>query len=86
MTTSCGDSAELFTTVRETFTTNGSEWYSLSVLNGGQWQITVSYGGQEYNMTMPLGLSLYNCGTLYVPSGISNVTVSAQTSCAANGG
>ena len=82
MGTSCGTPTESFTTIMETFTTNGSLWYSLSTLNGGTYQITVSYAGQDYTMTMPLGLSVYNCGILYIPSGISNVTTSGQDSCA----
>jgi len=81
MTTSCGDSSESFVTIRYTFTTNSTEWYPLSVLNGGTWQITVAYLDHEYAFVMLLGLSVYNCGTLYLPSGQANVTTSTQTSC-----
>ena len=78
--TSCG--GEAFTTVQETFTTNATEWYSLSTLNGGTYQIMVTYLSHAYNLTLPLGLSIFNCGTLYLPSGQTNVTTSTQASCA----
>jgi hypothetical protein len=76
---SCSQTA-LFSTVQ--FTTNSSEWDSLPVLNGGTYQIVVTYLGQSYALTMPLGLSIYNCGTLFIPSGQTNVTTSTQTPCA----
>jgi hypothetical protein len=62
--------------VQETFTTNDTEWYSLNTLNIESYLITVSYLGHDYNLTMPLGLSDFNCGTLYVPSGETNTTSS----------
>jgi hypothetical protein len=76
---SCNGSTEIQTVH---FTTNGTEWYSLPVLNGGTYQIIVNYLGQTYSLTLPLDLSIYNCGTLYLPSGGTNVTTSIQTSCA----
>jgi hypothetical protein len=77
---SCDSSAQPYGTVK--FTTNDSEWYSLPVLNRGTYQINVTYLGRAYAFTLPLGLSIYNCGTLYLPSGLTNMTTSIQTSCA----
>jgi len=76
----CSGSTGQYSTVR--FTTNDSGWYSLPVLNSGTYQIAVTYLGRTYALTLPLGLSIYNCGTLYLPSGRTNVTTSIQTSCA----
>jgi hypothetical protein len=65
------------------FTTNSTEWYSLPFFNLGTYQITVTYLGRSYNVTMPLGRSVYNCATLYVPTGQTNVTTTggSQTPC-----
>ena len=77
----CGDSNPIAVSVQ--FTTNSTEWYSLPFINHGTYQIGVTYLGHSYNLTMPLGLSVYNCATLYVPSGQTDITTtgSARTPC-----
>jgi len=67
---------------QQTFTTNTTEWYSLDYLNTATILILVTYQGSEYNMTLRLGLSIWNCGTLYIPSGMTNETVSPEITCA----
>ncbi|MDA4123189.1 MAG: hypothetical protein OK456_08435 [Thaumarchaeota archaeon] len=52
-----------------TFTTNGTEWYSLNDLGTLSFQITVTYLGHHYNLTMYLASSTSTCETLYLPSG-----------------
>jgi hypothetical protein len=59
---------------RTSFTTNGSEWYALDYQNAGSFLIKVNYLGHNYNVTMSLAMSDFNCGTLYLPSGKTNVT------------
>jgi hypothetical protein len=66
----------------QTFNTNGTEWYSLNYLNSASILIFVDYQGSEYNTTMRLGLSIWNCGTLYLPSRGTSETFSPEISCA----
>ena len=67
----------------EVFTTNNTEWYSLNIVNAVDYRFTVAYSGHIYSLILaPLGLSIYTCGTLYLPSGRTNITTSVQTSCA----
>ena len=68
----CGASSPIPISVL--ITTNSTEWYSLPFINRGTYQIAVTYLGRSYSVTMPLGLSVYNCATLYVPTGQTNVT------------
>ena len=77
----CGASTPTLDSVQ--FTTNSTEWYSLPVINHETYQIAVAYLGHSYGVTMPLGLSVYNCATLYVPTGQTNVTTTgaSQMSC-----
>ena len=69
------------------FTTNSTEWYSLPYINHGTYQIAVTYLSRSYSMTLPLGLSVYNCATLYLPTGVTNVTTtgSSQSPCSSLG-
>jgi hypothetical protein len=67
---------------QETFTTNGTEWYSLNYLNSASILIFVNYQGSDYNTTMRLELSVWNCGTLYLPSDSTDETFSPEISCA----
>jgi hypothetical protein len=55
--------------VQITFTTNGTKWYSLPTEGVGSYAITVSYLRHDYNFTMSLGVSIWTCQTLYLPSG-----------------
>src|SRR5208283_2068152 len=64
------------------FTANGTEWYSLGVTNVYGYQITVSYLRHDYNLTMTLGLSIWTCETLYLPSGNTSMVTSTESSCA----
>ena len=73
----CGASTPTMDSVQ--FTTNSTEWYPLPFINHGTYQIAVTYSGHSYGMTMPLGLSVYNCGTLYVPTGQMNVTTTGAS-------
>lgn len=65
-----------------TFTTNNTEWYSLSHQDNAGYQLVVKYSGQSYNFTVSLGPVSETCATLYIPSGRTNITVIAfQTTC-----
>ena len=81
----CGVSTPTMESVQ--LTTNSTEWYSLPFVNHGTYQIGVSYQGHSYNVTMPLGLGAYNCATLSVPTGQTNVTTtgSPQLPCSSIG-
>jgi hypothetical protein len=66
------------------FITNSTEWYPLNLVNVDSYQFTVSYLGQTYNFHLaPLGLSVYTCGTMYLPSGKTNMTTSHDAPCGA---
>jgi hypothetical protein len=73
----CGASTPMVDTVQ--FTTNSTEWYSLPFINHGTYQIGVTYLGHSYSVIMRLGLSVYNCATLYVPTGQTNVTTTGAS-------
>jgi hypothetical protein len=77
----CGTSTSTIASAQ--FTTNSTEWYSLPFINHGTYQIAVTYLSHSYNLTMSPGLSVYNCATLYVPTGQTDVTTtgSSQTPC-----
>ena len=64
------------------FTANGTESYSLPVTNIDGYQITVSYLRHDFNLSLSLGLSTWNCETLYLPSGNTSVITSTESSCA----
>jgi hypothetical protein len=67
-----------------TFMTNSTEWYPLDLLNVDSYQFTVSYSGHTYNYNMPLGLVVYTCGTVYLPSGNFSITTSIPSGTAAS--
>jgi hypothetical protein len=73
----CGASTPTMDSVQ--FTTNSTEWYSLPFINHGTYQIAITYLDHSYSVTMPLGLSVYNCATLYVPTGQMNVTTTGAS-------
>jgi len=65
-----------------TFTTNNTEWYSLTSQDTAGYSLVVKYSGQSYNFTASLRPVSETCATLYIPSGRTNVTVTAmQTAC-----
>jgi hypothetical protein len=64
------------------FTTNGTAWYSLSGENNLGYSIVVTYSGQTYTFTERLQAALTTCTTYYIPSGITNVTMTElQSAC-----
>jgi hypothetical protein len=65
-----------------TFTTNNTEWYSLNSQYTASYTLVVKYSGQSYNFTANLRPVSETCATLYIPSGKTNVTITAlQTFC-----
>jgi len=65
-----------------TFMTNNTEWYSLDSQDNAGYSVVVKYSGQNYNLTAKLRPISETCATLYIPSGRTNVTITAlQTSC-----
>jgi hypothetical protein len=83
----CGNPAASAFTWQDTevFTTNNTEWHSLTALNSVDYRLTVTYLGHAYSFVIaPPGLSIYTCGTLYLPSGKTDIITSAQTSCASS--
>ena len=64
------------------FTTNGTEWYSLSGENNLGYSVVITYSGQTYTFTERLQPALVTCTTYFVPSGITNVTTTGpQSAC-----
>lgn len=59
------------------FTTNGTEWYQLPTVNDFSYSITAFYSGHLYNFTAETQVMSTACATLYIPSGQTNVTLSA---------
>lgn len=65
-----------------TFTTNGTEWYSLGSENDAGYSFIISYSGQNYTFTANLAPVSVTCATLFVPSGRTNVTITEfQSTC-----
>jgi hypothetical protein len=57
------------------FTTNGTEWYSLSTANWPSgFSLVVKYSGQSYDFTVSVPIEVLTCASLYIPSGMTNVT------------
>ena len=66
------------------FTTNGTLWYSLPTDNDGSYSFVVSYSNQNYAFNASLAPVSITCATLYIPSGMTNVTIlEFQSSCPA---
>jgi hypothetical protein len=67
-----------------TFTTNGTEWYSLNSLNNAGYSFVIKYSDNSYNFTAALAPLSETCATLFIPSGRTSVyTEGFQTSPAA---
>jgi hypothetical protein len=66
--------SQLLTTTTK-FLTNGVEWYSLDTINDGKYILNISFSGKNFDFTAELRPVVITCATLYVPSGISNVTI-----------
>jgi hypothetical protein len=75
----CGDSPAR-TQVTLAFTTNGTEWYSLSGEDNLGYSIVITYSGQTYTFTERLQPVSVTCTTYFIPSGITNVTTSGPLS------
>ena len=58
-----------------TFTTNGTEWYSLSAENNAGYSFVVEYSGHVYNFTARLAPVSATCATLFIPSGRTSVSI-----------
>ncbi len=56
------------------FTTNSTEWYSPSANWAGGFSLVVKYSGHSYSFTVNLPVESLTCASLYVPSGMKNVT------------
>jgi hypothetical protein len=69
----CGDSPAT-AQVTLAFTTNGTEWYSLSGENNLGYSVVITFSGQTYTFTERLQPGLVTCTTYFIPSGITNVT------------
>jgi hypothetical protein len=62
-----------------TFITNGTAaWYTLDTTNDGSYSFAVEYSGQIYNFSATMRPVTLTCATLYVPSGLTNVTLTAN--------
>jgi len=65
-----------------TFTTSGTEWYSLDSENDAGYSFLVSYSGQNYTFMANLAPVSVTCATLFIPSGRTNITITEfQTTC-----
>jgi hypothetical protein len=65
-----------------TFTTSDTGWYSLVSENDGGYSLLVNYSGQSYSFIADLRPVSVTCATLYIPSGMTNVTITEfQTTC-----
>jgi len=61
----------------DSFLADSNEWYSLDPLDGGEYSFVANYLGRNYNFTAELGWGMvFTCATLYLPSGVTNVTTS----------
>jgi hypothetical protein len=67
------------TSTKLTFTTNGTEWYSLYGLNNGNYTISVLYSHTTYAFIVQLRPSVYTCAVLFVPSGNTSITFTSAT-------
>jgi len=77
----CGDSPATAQTTL-TFTTNGTDWYSLGGENNLGYSIVITYSGQTYTFTGRLQPVSVTCTTYFIPSGITNVTTrELQSTC-----
>jgi hypothetical protein len=77
----CGDSPATTQTTLA-FTTNGTEWYSLSGENNLGYSVVITYSGQTYTFTGRLQPASVTCTTYFIPSGITNVTTrESQSTC-----
>lgn len=64
------------------FVTNGSRWISLNSTNDGSYNFTVDYQGHNNTFTADLRPVSITCATIYVPSGMTDVTITEfQSSC-----
>jgi hypothetical protein len=64
-----GTGVESFTTSSKTF------WYSVPEGDYGAYLISVSFSGHVYNLTAAVSPLSETCAILYLPSGLSNVTI-----------
>jgi len=82
LTFACDGSVLATSQTRLTFTTNNTEWYSLSGQNDGSYSIAVEYSDQSYNLTANLKPVSVVCASLYIPSGRENITtIVGQSAC-----
>ena len=66
----------------EIFKTNGTEWFPLPSDNNYQYDFVANYLGHTYTFTATLRPVSLTCGTLFVPSGRTNITITEfQSAC-----